>query len=210
LYLQEKPRRPPALVDDGSDDDSMGGEVKPEKSIVPSSSSQKGKQPVSNKEIKKPSQHTVATWRRGDDDMEPSAKMLALIEQLSIAENAGDKTIVYSQCPSPFLSICLQLLTMMRARTRNRDVNAGLDRNVVHAIRHPGFAVRWEDAERGARGGAHRVPQDRRAQGHSDQHQMRRRRVKPHLRQPSCEVRPTRASLLSARVMFVLTLSFSF
>jgi hypothetical protein len=44
----------------------------------------------------------MATWRRGDDDMEPSAKMLALIEQLQIAENAGDKTIVYSQC-MPFL-----------------------------------------------------------------------------------------------------------
>jgi hypothetical protein len=41
--------------------------------------------------------------------MEPSAKMLALIEQLQIAENAGDKTIVYSQCPFPpffFFSIC--------------------------------------------------------------------------------------------------------
>ncbi len=37
--------------------------------------------------------------------MEPSAKMLALIQQLQIAENAGDKTIVYSQCrhpPNPF------------------------------------------------------------------------------------------------------------
>jgi hypothetical protein len=40
----------------------------------------------------------MATWRRGDDDLEPSAKMLAMIEQLQIAENAGDKTIVYSQC----------------------------------------------------------------------------------------------------------------
>jgi hypothetical protein len=75
--------------------------VKPENSAVPLSSSQKGKQPVSNKESKKPSQLTVATWRRGDDDMEPSAKMLALVEQLRIAEHAGDKTIVYSQCPSP-------------------------------------------------------------------------------------------------------------
>ena len=74
--------------------------MKPENSAVPPSSSQKGKQPVSNKESKKPSQHTVATWRRGDNDMEPSAKMLALVEQLRVAENAGDKTIVYSQCLS--------------------------------------------------------------------------------------------------------------
>ena len=46
----------------------------------------------------------MATWRRGDDDLEPSAKMLAMIEQLQIAENAGDKTIVYSQCMTLTLS----------------------------------------------------------------------------------------------------------
>ena len=77
--------------------------MKPENKAVPRSSSQKGKQPVSNKESKKPSQLTVATWRRGDNDMEPSAKMLALVEQLQMAENAGDKTIVYSQCPSSYI-----------------------------------------------------------------------------------------------------------
>ena len=54
----------------------------------------------------------MATWRRGDDDLELSAKMVALIEQLQIAEHAGDKTIVYSQCvPSlpPFVSFTLQM-----------------------------------------------------------------------------------------------------
>ena len=50
--------------------------------------------------------------------MEPSAKMLALIEQLRTAENAGDKTIVYSQCPSSptyllSLGIYFHLLMMM-------------------------------------------------------------------------------------------------
>lgn len=178
-----------ALFADSSDDDSKSDEVKPEKSIMPSSS-QKGKQTVTmSKETKKPSQHTVATWRRGgdDDDMEPSAKMLSLIEQLRAAEHAGDKTIVYSQCPSPLHNIfCLQLLTMMRAR--NRDVDAGLGGVAVHTIRDPEFAIRWEDAERCARSRARRVPQDRRAQSHLDQYQMRRRRVKPHLRQPSRQV----------------------
>jgi len=96
---EEKPRPPSALFEDSSDDDSENGKVKPEKSAVLPSSSQKDKPSVSN-ESKKPSQRTVATWRRGDDDMEPSAKMLALIEQLQIAENAGDKTIVYSQWTS--------------------------------------------------------------------------------------------------------------
>jgi hypothetical protein len=99
--LKEKPRPSSGLFEDSSDDDSENGKVKPEKSTALSLSSQKDKQSVSIKESKKPSQHTVATWRRGDNDMEPSAKMLALIEQLRIAENAGDKTIVYSQCPSP-------------------------------------------------------------------------------------------------------------
>jgi hypothetical protein len=110
--LQEKPRPLPALSDDSSDDDSKSAEVKPERSTVHASSSQKDKHSVTDKEINKPSQRTVATWRRGDDDMEPSAKMLTLIKQLGTAENAGDKTIVYSQCPSPpffhtvFICIC--------------------------------------------------------------------------------------------------------
>lgn len=37
--------------------------------------------------------------------MEPSAKMHALVEQLSIAEDAGDKTIVYSQCDEVVLFV---------------------------------------------------------------------------------------------------------
>jgi hypothetical protein len=87
----------PRLSDahDSSDDESDGPELVNRK--VPLVL-QKGKQPASSQESKKLSDRTVATWRRGDDGMEPSAKMLAVIEQLQIAENAGDKTIVYSQC----------------------------------------------------------------------------------------------------------------
>jgi hypothetical protein len=145
------------FFDGSSDEDSKNVEVKPEKSAVPPSSSQKGKQPASNKEFKKPSQHTVATWRRGDDDMEPSAKMLALVEQLRIAENAGDKTIVYSQCPSP--SFFMDLLIVANDDA-HRDVDVGFGGDGIGAIRHPEFAVRWEDAERGARCHARHVPQD--------------------------------------------------
>ncbi|THH13318.1 hypothetical protein EW146_g6890 [Bondarzewia mesenterica] len=47
-----------------------------------------------------PSESMVATWRRGDDDLEPSAKMLALIKLLKEADIYGDKTIVYSQWTS--------------------------------------------------------------------------------------------------------------
>lgn len=39
-----------------------------------------------------------ATWGRGDDDMEPSTKMLRMLELLKTWETAGDKTIIYSQC----------------------------------------------------------------------------------------------------------------
>lgn len=45
-----------------------------------------------------PSDVILATWGRGDDDMEPSAKMLALLEMLKEWDVTGDKTIVYSQC----------------------------------------------------------------------------------------------------------------
>ena len=97
---------------DSSDDES--GELKHENRKL-SPVLQKGKQPASSQESKKPSQQTVATWRRGDDDMEPSAKMLGLIEQLRIAENAGDKTIVYSQCVSPHTSHLHSLSVRQRA-----------------------------------------------------------------------------------------------
>ncbi|KAG5644269.1 hypothetical protein DXG03_008754 [Asterophora parasitica] len=47
-----------------------------------------------------PSDAVLATWRRGDDDLEPSSKMLALVEMLQEWEATGDKTIVYSQWTS--------------------------------------------------------------------------------------------------------------
>jgi len=99
LLSQEKPRT--SSAPNASDDDESS-EVKPEEKPDESSLQKKGKQPVARKEVSKPSQRTVATWRRGDDDMEPSAKMNALVEQLSIAHDAGDKTIVYSQCEEVF------------------------------------------------------------------------------------------------------------
>lgn len=47
-----------------------------------------------------PSKATLQVWRNGADDLEPSTKMLAMIEELKVAEEAGDKTICYSQCSS--------------------------------------------------------------------------------------------------------------
>ncbi|KAI9435461.1 SNF2 family N-terminal domain-containing protein [Lactarius indigo] len=92
----EKPRMSSASDDDES------SEVKPEKK--PESSSQKkGKQPAARKELP-PGAGATTT-------MEPSAKMNALVEQLRIAEGAGDKTIVYSQWTS-----MLDLLETLLAR----------------------------------------------------------------------------------------------
>ena len=65
---------------DGESSEPKSGKRKP-----PSSSLQKGMQSVATGETKKPSQQTMATWRRGDDELEPSAKMVALIEQLQLA-----------------------------------------------------------------------------------------------------------------------------
>ncbi|KAI9457065.1 SNF2 family N-terminal domain-containing protein [Russula earlei] len=106
-----KPRTSEFL--DTSDDES--DEVMAEDRVVPLSR-QKGKQPAT-KDIKKLSEGTVATWRRDDDDMEPSAKMLALIEHLQIGEDAGDKTIVYSQWTS-----MLDLLETLLARYGIRNL----------------------------------------------------------------------------------------
>ncbi|PPQ94269.1 hypothetical protein CVT25_004926 [Psilocybe cyanescens] len=47
-----------------------------------------------------PSDAVVATWRRGDEDLEPSSKMVKLIEYLKEWEYSGDKTICYSQWTS--------------------------------------------------------------------------------------------------------------
>ena len=44
------------------------------------------------------SDHLIQTWKRGDNDLEPSTKMLALVHQLQEWDVTGDKTIVFSQC----------------------------------------------------------------------------------------------------------------
>ncbi len=43
-----------------------------------------------------PSDEVIATWRKGDDDLEASTKMLAMIDLLK--KSGDDKTICYSQC----------------------------------------------------------------------------------------------------------------
>lgn len=63
----------------------------------------KGRAPAPNSKNDGPSDAVVATWRRGDDDLEPSTKMLKMIDYLKQWEYSGDKTICYSQCKYPCL-----------------------------------------------------------------------------------------------------------
>ncbi|KAG1873411.1 SNF2 family N-terminal domain-containing protein [Suillus tomentosus] len=75
----------------------------------------KGKAPMRDDEEKPPSQSAekahlegpgapsdalIAMWRKGDYDLEPSTKMLALINFLKSWDESGDKTICYSQWTS--------------------------------------------------------------------------------------------------------------
>lgn len=52
-----------------------------------------------------PSAEVFATWRKGDDDLEPSTKMIGLISLLDKWDSTGDKTICYSQCESFILRL---------------------------------------------------------------------------------------------------------
>ncbi|KAK6977040.1 SNF2 family DNA-dependent ATPase [Favolaschia claudopus] len=50
--------------------------------------------------IDMPSDAVISNWGRGDDDLEPSTKMLAMMDMLKEWEVTGDKTICYSQWTS--------------------------------------------------------------------------------------------------------------
>ncbi|EMD32811.1 hypothetical protein CERSUDRAFT_143402 [Gelatoporia subvermispora B] len=75
--------------------------------------------------LHQPNQDMIRTWRRGDDNLEPSAKMLALVELLQEWDTSGDKVIVFSQWTS-----MLDLLEMMFPRygIRNLRYDGSMDR----------------------------------------------------------------------------------
>ncbi|KAK0210806.1 SNF2 family DNA-dependent ATPase [Desarmillaria ectypa] len=72
---------------------------------------------TSNKAGDGPSEALIATWRKGDDDMEPSTKMLKLLSLLKEWDASGDKTICYSQWTS-----MLDLLETLFSRYGIRSV----------------------------------------------------------------------------------------
>ncbi|KAK0450917.1 SNF2 family DNA-dependent ATPase [Armillaria borealis] len=81
------------------------------------SKSSPAKRKTSNKAGDGPSEALIATWRKGDDDMEPSTKMLKLLSLLKEWDASGDKTICYSQWTS-----MLDLLETLFSRYGIRSV----------------------------------------------------------------------------------------
>ncbi|KAK0228592.1 SNF2 family DNA-dependent ATPase [Armillaria fumosa] len=82
-----------------------------------SGKSSPAKRKASNKAGDGPSEALIATWRKGDDDMEPSTKMLKLLSLLKEWDASGDKTICYSQWTS-----MLDLLETLFSRYGIRSV----------------------------------------------------------------------------------------
>jgi SNF2 family DNA or RNA helicase len=72
-----------------------------------------------------PSRALISMWRKGDYDLEPSTKMLALIDFLKSWDAGGDKTICYSQWTS-----MLDLVEMLFSRygIRSLRYDGSMDR----------------------------------------------------------------------------------
>lgn len=87
-----------------------------------------------------PSDAVLATWRRGDDDMEPSTKMLALVNYLKEWDASGDKAICYSQCE--FTNQPRIVLGMCTDADDDRDLDAGPAGHRVGEGRRADSAVR--------------------------------------------------------------------
>lgn len=90
-----------------------------------------------------PSEAVIATWRRGDDDLEPSTKMLALVGYLKEWDRTGDKTICYSQC-RPY-SPTRHRYHPFNSFSFYRDVCAWFDRDIVFSSWHSELKIRWEN-----------------------------------------------------------------
>lgn len=86
-------------LDDSDDIEFIGGSSNSQQQTV---ESQKGEERTNGDE-REPTALPNAlldVWRRGDNDLEPSAKMLALIDSLREAAEYGDKSICFSQWTS--------------------------------------------------------------------------------------------------------------
>ncbi|KAJ7131709.1 SNF2 family DNA-dependent ATPase [Mycena crocata] len=77
---------------------------KDEKDSISTGRKGKGKAPTKrmaeDDDVDMPSEAVISNWGRGDDDLEPSTKMLAMMDLLKEWDASGDKTICYSQWTS--------------------------------------------------------------------------------------------------------------
>ncbi|OJA08757.1 hypothetical protein AZE42_08874 [Rhizopogon vesiculosus] len=103
----------------------------------------KGKDKVKLEEPGAPSGALIALWRRGDYDLEPSAKMLSLINFLQSWDASGDKTICYSQWTS-MLDLVETLFSRYGIRSLRYDGSmdrVSRDNTLVAFKRHDGPKV---------------------------------------------------------------------
>ncbi|KAL4077807.1 SNF2 family N-terminal domain-containing protein, partial [Scleroderma citrinum] len=104
----------------------------------------KGKAVNSNdNEPSAPSGAVLAMWRKGDYDLEPSVKMLALVEQLREADEHGDKTICFSQWTSmlDLVEILLSRYGIRSVRYDGKMDRAARDKALVIFKRYDGPKV---------------------------------------------------------------------
>jgi len=106
--------------------------------------------------------------------------------------------------PSPLISFSLFHMWQQSMTVQNREIDTGFVGDGVGAVRDSEFAVRQEDAERDAQGGACCVPQDRWAQSDPDWYQVRWRRVEPHIRQSRHQVRGDHLLFLSIETFLII------
>lgn len=144
------------VEDSDSDIDIVGGSISQGKRFrgsSPAPEERKGKGRANSG----PSEAVMSTWKKGDDDMEPSTKMLALIGFLKEWEASGDKTICYSQCwcPSRHSSVYFQL-----ADALFRDVDARSSRDALFSTWYQNSSLRRKDGQSSSRCHARAVQTD--------------------------------------------------
>ncbi|KAF8824539.1 hypothetical protein HHX47_DHR8000079 [Lentinula edodes] len=93
----------------------------------------------------------VATWSKGDDDMEPSIKMVQLIEYVKKWEAIGDKTICYSQWTS-----MLDLIEILFSRHGIRSLRFDAANRIVNMDLSWNYAAESQAYDR-----AHRIGQEK-------------------------------------------------
>lgn len=86
------------VKDEGEDDNNTGADLTMDEIRGKGKARRQGRD--SSEQPHGMSDHLIATWKRGDNNLEPSTKMLALVEHLQEWESTGDKTIVFSQWTS--------------------------------------------------------------------------------------------------------------